>query len=297
LQQVGFDPNPSCIRRRVAGSIQPPRLRSLISRQGGFGLADKSNRLIRDALSRAATQPDGLALLASKSEPGLFPQTALAKTAAERCKDEGYLRVVRTESKGKLIREICAITDKGRHYLIRQSSPREVLEDFVRVLEARQADVEAVADAVHRMQKSLHAMQAVVAEILPRLTLPNDGQPSHRNGTPYSSMNMNGSALLTAPPLPVASMATDALIAEVKARLAEWHAAAGASEDCPLPELYRRLEIASNTSIGQFHDCLRQLHDDQMIYLHPWTGPLYALPEPAFALLVGHEIAYYASIR
>ena len=28
-----------------------------------------------------------------------------------------------------------------------------------------------------------------------------------------------------------------------------------------------------------------------------WTGPLYAIPEPPLALLVGHEIAYYASPR
>ena len=48
-------------------------------------------------------------------------------------------------------------------------------------------------------------------------------------------------------------------------------------------------------TIGAFHDCLRQLHADGSIYLHPWTGPLYALPEPAYALLVGHGVAYYAS--
>ncbi len=255
-------------------------------------MADKSKRLIRDALSRAAAEPDGCALLAGKTEPGLFPPTAIARVAAERCKNEGYLQVVRTEAKGKISREICALTDKGRHYLLRQADPREVLEDFVRVLESRQADVGALAESVQKVQQSLQGIQAAVVEILPRVA---ESSPS-RNGTKHNGVSMNGSALLTAPPPPTASMATDALIAEVKAKLAEWHAA-GASEDCPLPELYRRLETAGRTSIGQFHDCLRQLHDDRMIYLHPWTGPLYALPEPAFALLVGHEIGYYASIR
>ena len=86
----------------------------------------------------------------------------------------------------------------------------------------------------------------------------------------------------------------DTTFADIKARLSEWHAAGGAQADCPLPELYRKLD---GVSIGQFHDALRQLHDDHQIYLHPWTGPLYALPEPALALLVGHEVAYYASIR
>ena len=66
------------------------------------------------------------------------------------------------------------------------------------------------------------------------------------------------------------------------------------SVDCPLPHLYRTL---SEQTIGQFHDALRQLHSQQRIYLHPWTGPLCELPEPALALLVGHEVAYYASAR
>jgi hypothetical protein len=42
---------------------------------------------------------------------------------------------------------------------------------------------------------------------------------------------------------------------------------------------------------------LRLLYDAGRIYLHPWTGPLYAVPEPTFALLVGHNVAYYASLR
>ena len=256
-------------------------------------MADKSSRLIRDALSRAAVEPEGCALVASKSEPGLFPGTSPARIAAERCKSEGYLQVVRTESKGKSAREICVLTDKGREYLVRHSNPREVLEDLVRVLESRQTDVETLVNAAEKMRQSLDKMQGVVAEMTSRMLEPN---PVTLNGSLANGVPMNGSALLLAPPPPSATTATDSLIAEIKAKLAEWHVAGG-SEDCPLPELYRRLETAGNTSIGQFHDSLRQLYDDRMIYLHPWTGPLYALPEPAFALLVGHEIGYYASIR
>jgi hypothetical protein len=61
--------------------------------------------------------------------------------------------------------------------------------------------------------------------------------------------------------------------------------------------LYRRACQTHTLSIGQFHDVLRRLHERDQVYLHPWTGPLYAMPEPQVALLVGHEIAYYASIR
>ena len=65
-----------------------------------------------------------------------------------------------------------------------------------------------------------------------------------------------------------------------------------------MPELYRAAsrDVAELT-IGQFHDALRHLHAADAIYLHPWTGPLYDVPEPPYALLVGHEVAYYASRR
>jgi hypothetical protein len=68
--------------------------------------------------------------------------------------------------------------------------------------------------------------------------------------------------------------------------------------DCPLPELYRIAQQSTpGLTIGQFHDGIRHLYDRQEIYLHPWTGPLFELPEPTVALMVGHEIAYYASLR
>ena len=75
--------------------------------------------------------------------------------------------------------------------------------------------------------------------------------------------------------------------------LEQW-SANNTAEDCPLPQLYRQLK---GVTIGQFHDVLRRLHAEQRIYLHPWTGPMSELPEPPLALMVGHEIAYYASPR
>jgi hypothetical protein len=84
---------------------------------------------------------------------------------------------------------------------------------------------------------------------------------------------------------------------ETVAYLRAWQAG-HASGDCPLPDLFLRTQRNLPTlTIGQFHDGLRRLYEQQQIYLHPWTGPLYEIPEPACAMLVGHEIAYYASGR
>lgn len=86
------------------------------------------------------------------------------------------------------------------------------------------------------------------------------------------------------------------LDAAILAFVRGWHDR-GALEDCPLPEVHRAVTGGSLApTIGQFHDSLRRLHEKRRIRLHPWTGPLYEIPEPALALLVGHEIAYYASL-
>jgi hypothetical protein len=79
--------------------------------------------------------------------------------------------------------------------------------------------------------------------------------------------------------------------------LSAWHES-GALGDCPLTVLFRRVHVDdSGLTIGLFHDRLRLMHQGARVYLHPWTGPLHEMPEPAYALLVGHEIAYYASFR
>ncbi|HEY8504705.1 MAG TPA: hypothetical protein VIL46_08990, partial [Gemmataceae bacterium] len=248
-------------------------------------MADKPTQLVVAALTRAATDPGGLPLFGTKAEPGLFPATAAARAAAQRCKDEAYLRVVRTEAKGKSAREICALTEKGLLYLLRQANPRQVLEDFVRALESRQEQVRALLDAAARMEQSLRGMRGAVEQILPQLradpaerlpanllTPVRDGEVGPREpapcpaGDPDTSptangeMNMNGCATLTAPAR--AAVRPD-LRSALLARLNEWHLGAGASEDCPLPELYRRLcPGGPPPTIGEFHDCLRLLHEE-----------------------------------
>jgi hypothetical protein len=237
-------------------------------------MADKSTQLLLDALTQAAAEPAGLPLHTSKGTPGLFGTTAAAKQVAQRCKDEGYVHVVRTETRGKTAQEVCAITEKGLAYLLHELSPKQVLADLVRALEARQAQAGDLVAAARQSQVSVEALKATVEKVLQQLQKP-------------------------APPVgPSASgNGTDTWTGAMLAYLVRWETS-GASEDCPLPELYRHAKQASpHVTVGQFHDSLRRLHDQEQIYLHPWTGPLYEIPEPPYALLVGHDIAYYASRR
>ncbi len=237
-------------------------------------MADKSTQLVLDALNRAVADPGGIPLHGSKKTPGLFVSTAAAKLAAQRCKEENFLRVVRTQTRGKTVQEICAITEKGLAFLLSNVSPKQILEELVQTLQARQAQVSELVSSAQHWQGGLESLRGAVEKVLEQLQKPSSGVGP--------TLSANGS---------------ETWIAEVVAHLKQWQAS-DTSNDCPLPDLYRQaMQTAAHLTIGQFHDGFRKLHDQEQIYLHPWTGPLYEIPEPPYALLIGHEIAYYASIR
>lgn len=279
----------------------------LPGRTDALPVADKNTQLLVDALTRAAAEPAGTPLIAGKSEPGLFPSAVTARPAVSRAIDEGLVRVVRNETRGKTTRELYAATEKGLQFLIEQSNPKQILEDFVRALEGREGQIQELLGTVRRLAESLSGMRAVAGMVLPQIAVaripasPQAHEPAH---SPTLSrigvQQMNGTATLTAPVEHVLSGLTeeDELAEAVLARLTDWATSAGAGQDCPLPDLYRSLACRENPpTIGAFHDCLRSLFAAGQVYLHPWTGPLYALPEPAYALLAGHNIAYYASAK
>ena len=221
-------------------------------------VADSFSSLLTDALLAAVARPEGLPLQSSKAEVGLFPAGSRAKLFAQKALLEGYFQPWGRDSD-----RYCA-TEIGRTFLIETASPKTVLEDFVRVLEARAADLLEWQTAARRLAGAVEAMKSTVGALLPRV------QQSRGSTFPdIAEMILN--------------------------QLKSWSHGESLQRDCPLPELFRSLQPLP--SIGQFHDALRKLIDDGRIELHPWTGPLYALPEPDLALMVGHEIAGYAALR
>jgi hypothetical protein len=246
-------------------------------------VADRERQLVLNALSRAAAEAVALPLYASKTAAGLFPATAGGKQAAQRCCAEGYLQTTpapaATSSRAPV--PFCTLTDKGRAFLLDQLSPRQVLEDFVRALEARESQLGQLLGQVRTLQSGLESLRTSVAAVLDRI---------RQAEAPAPARDLNGLCR------DFHDDTTEQATAVLQA-LQRWQAA-GASEDCTLPELFRQVRASCpGVSLGSFHDTLRQLQDAGRIYLHPWTGPLYEVPEPPCSLLVGHEIAYYASIK
>jgi hypothetical protein len=251
------------------------------------GLPDKSQALVLDALRQVMAEPAGMPLFAGKSQPGLFAGTGAGKQAAQFCQQEGYLTRLRTEPRGKSTVDVCVISEKGLAFLLSQVNPTPVLEAILHSLESRHGEFNDLLGSARASQRYLEELKETVHKALEHFRqaslerLQTCRGPSTNGKHEQASSQVNGCA--------PATVLLDSL--------RHWQAS-GSLGDCPLPRLYRTVEaVAAGLSIGQFHDCLRTLHSEQRIYLHPWTGPLYEIPEPGLALLVGHEVAYYVSLK
>lgn len=264
-------------------------------------MADKSSQLIVEALSRAAAGE--APLHGSRAQCGLFPSTAAGRDAAARCQEAGYLcprpntDVPSSKAhKSKNGSRSYSISEKGLAYLFGQVSPKQVLQDLVGALNDREVQLNELLTAVRDSHEQLTGLRAV-AEIALRQLMPLDsgnGSAGSLNTLFQSFLQRpNVADLAESAKKDAARQTCDALLQH----LDQWQTA-NRNEDLPLPELYRQSAgERPGLTIGEFHDSLRHLHDEGRIYLHPWTGPLYDMPEPPFALLIGHEVAYYASLR
>jgi hypothetical protein len=215
-------------------------------------LADTNLNKLLNGLTRAVAEPAGYPLFARKGVDGLFPGTAAGKAAAEAAVAEGFLFCDPHTERAHL-------TEAGRSFVKASADPRVILEDFLRVMEKRQAELAEIQSTLQGLRESTQAMRLLLQECLS----PSGGQQT---------------------------MACDEVVRQIEV----WRAT-NPSGDLPLPRLYRSLP-EPRPSIGVFHDMLRQLQGLGRIALHPWTGPRYEIPEPAFALLAGHDIAYYANL-
>jgi len=277
-------------------------------------VADKSNQMVLSALSLAVAHTSGLPLFASKATPGLFPANAAGKQAAQRCQEDGFLRQAAPgpeaaasegdgqptpQKKAKGNAERWLLTDKGVEFLFAQVSPRQMLEDLVRVLEVRQCETRELVSLARNMQQDVEALRQNTERVLQLVVSPAD--PSGKEGGSLGNLSSRFQQFLggaaSRPAADNAGTSTQPIATLVRQYLRRWENS-GTSEDCCLPELFRQLkEQVAGLTLGQFHDGLRQMHKQEQVYLHPWTGPLYDLPEPPAALLIGHEVAYYASLR
>lgn len=230
---------------------------------------DKLALAMTEGLLRAAVQTEGLPLHGPRNS-GLFPNSAVGKQAALACLERGYVEVRGIETQGKKPVELYGITPSGLEFLLGQISPREVLTQIAQAVASRIGPLQDIERAVASCRREIEAFR-------------------HRIDTLLTHLPTQPEAILAA--------LTGSWQQTALEFLERWQAEKP-NEDCPLPDLFAQARsVCPALTLGQFHDGLRRLHDEGRIYLHPWTGPLYEIPEPACALLIGHAVAYYASPR
>lgn len=217
-------------------------------------MAGRSDDLILAALRRLHAEP-GLRLFGAGKAEGAFPQrSAAAVRAAETLLDQGLVAANAEAS-------ACWLTAAGAEWLRDHENPRTLLEDLLRTSEMQLAEFRGLAELCKKQAERLEGQQRNLAAMLARL-----------------------------PAAPRTEAAAELAIQEIlceRAKLPQ----PGAST---VADLYQQLRARRlPVTVGQFHDTLRSLRAAGQLRLSAWTGPLYDLPEPALALLVGHEVLYY----
>lgn len=209
--------------------------------------------LMLAGLRRLLAEP-GAKLFGGGRSRGVFPQrTVAAERAAALLRDNGYLEVDEAGA--------CRMTPLGLRWLSENDEVKTLLEDVLRSAETQRERLESIAEACLKEATRLAQQRMAVSTLLARM----------------------GSAQADADDF-------DDMVLQELDRFRR----GGALADCSVADLFRGLgERGLDATIGRFHDSLRRLREAGRVRLAPWTGPLYELPEPALALLIGHEVLYY----
>jgi hypothetical protein len=244
---------------------------------------DRKLEILLEALRQAVARPQEQRLYKAGKFDGLFPSRAgPSADAANQALRDGLLEIIRTEVKGKTTLEWVRPTPRGVEFLHRHESPVQALHDLRQTLQVNQqaiprwledvrgnldtlaeslADtaskwVEKLAELTRRVDDALRRLEAA-APLVPKELL--DGLPWSIDAVNYLDRRRN----------------------------------AGASDPCPLPELFTALaEPHPALTISAYHAGLRRLHERRVIQLQPATG---AIAQPEFALLVAGSLLYTAT--
>jgi Fe2+ or Zn2+ uptake regulation protein len=209
--------------------------------------------LMLAGLRRLLAEP-GAKLFGGGRSRGVFPQrTVAAERAAALLVQHGYLEA---DDAGA-----CRMTPLGVKWLAENDEVKVLLEDVLRSAETQRERLESIAESCLKEATRLAQQRMAVSTILARMGSADAG----------------------------ADVLDEAVLQVIQSR---HHV--GKLADCSVADLFHALEERGvEASIGRFHDSLRRLREAGQVRLAPWTGPLYELPEPALALLIGHEVLYY----
>lgn len=224
--------------------------------------------LVRQGLGTVALATQESVGPTKKNGGGVFPANQSGKAAQAFVSENGLLGLTRTDAG-----DFQTLTPKGWQWLREQGAP--VLNDFLRQMEQWKDQDRALIAKVRENSTRLDRLAEVIKFFL-----------GHSDGEAKASD-------------PSTSCLKTKILHFLSERQNSASCAQEANCDVSLPDLFGHLlaEISQVLTVGEFHDALRDLHQKGEILLHPWTGTLYSIPQPGLAFLVGHEVAYYVSLK
>lgn len=245
---------------------------------------DKAKEALLEALKIGA-QSNGqeTRLYRSGKLPGLFAgRTSFNAEVANGAFRDGYLELIRTDTKGKIPVEWARVTPQGMEYLVQQESPARQLEELRSLLAINQ---EGLPGWIAEMQRALEDVQRRFIDEVGRVRQRLD-QTAQRVGETLKRLE---------PPLPEGAAGAlpwdqDAL------NYLKRRQSTGTGARCPLPELFSVLRGQDDgLTMKMFHSGLRRLHDRGAVRLLAYEG-LEGPPEPEYALLDGATVYYFAAV-
>ncbi|MFL5340211.1 MAG: hypothetical protein ACJ8F7_08660 [Gemmataceae bacterium] len=247
---------------------------------------DRATDALMAALKQALAEPGEHRLYRGGKLAGLFAgRGGPSGGAAAQALRDGLLEVTRTETKGRVAVEWARLTPKGVEFLHAHESPLAVLRELQSSLRTTRAGVPVWLEAMRQQWQAFsQQMHADMEQMLKRLDA-----LAERVEEALRRSDAIGPAL---PPGVSASVpwAIDALT------YLDHRRDSGATEDCPLPELFAAIrQQHPQLSLVEFQDGLRRLLDHKALRLLPFRTNNGELPEPEYVMCEGPDLLYYAS--
>jgi hypothetical protein len=247
--------------------------------------------LIREAVERALADTMPRKLHGTKANPGIFlSSTAAAKAAAQRCLELGLIEQRgEQKAKGKIV-PLYAIAPAGVAYLLQHDPVHQLLtvtQEGVDNLCRLTADWH---ETLLQVQQHVAKLGTVVKDAVIRLEPPDVNKMLAAIQASASTGNARGvpSGVSAASEVPDPKLPSE-LLDHLRQQKRQ-----APLRPVDLPAVYRFARARHpSLTLGQLHDLLRRMAEEQRIRLSPFTQAMYQLPEPECAMIVGREVMYY----
>lgn len=265
--------------------------------------AVQAEALALAALSQMLGDPSPRLLHGAKGQVGVFASASAAeKSAAKLCLDHGWLvKTGELPGKGKAKKELFCLSAVGIQAVLAQSDPKPLLESLRAGLERIEAQSGNIVGEVRgNLVAALDAMNTTILGALEPLAALRDLAQIKQNLSQVLErvQPVDVEQLLNRAPIPVAPAASaDERWLEAVPRMAAEQRQKNPFQRLTLPQIFERLkEERPDLSLGQFHDGLRRLHQQNRIRLGPYTQALATLDDPRNALYLDREVKYYVEL-